>query len=79
MTTLITAGNSEGSRRCDARCYNAKGPKCDCICGGRNHGAGLQQAGENTREMAEEWLSQMAEVAAGIYVGAVNQQLELVP
>lgn len=23
---------------CDAKCTNAKGPKCDCKCGGENHG-----------------------------------------
>jgi len=26
---------------CDARCTNAKGPSCGCICGGYNHGMGL--------------------------------------
>lgn len=24
---------------CDARCTNAKGPNCECSCGGANHGA----------------------------------------
>ncbi len=24
---------------CDERCTNAKGPKCDCSCGGKNHGS----------------------------------------
>lgn len=24
---------------CDARCTGARGPKCDCSCGGANHGA----------------------------------------
>lgn len=27
-------------RRCDSRCYNAKGDHCTCICGGKNHGKG---------------------------------------
>lgn len=27
------------SIRCDARCQNATGSKCDCQCGGANHGA----------------------------------------
>lgn len=54
--TLITVGNSEGERRCDARCYDAQGPVCDCICGGRNHGAGLERAQDNTREHAHEIL-----------------------
>jgi len=54
--TLITIGNSEGERRCDARCYDAKGPDCDCVCGGRNHGKGLQAAQEQTAEHARELL-----------------------
>jgi len=38
--TLIVVGNSDGQRRCDARCHNASEAKCDCVCGGRNHGLG---------------------------------------
>ncbi|PWH18189.1 MAG: hypothetical protein DDG60_00780 [Anaerolineae bacterium] len=59
MTTLIAVYNSEGCMgRCDARCYEAHEPDCDCICGGRNHGAGLQQAIENTRALAESWIEE---------------------
>jgi hypothetical protein len=58
MATLITYGNSEGTRRCDARCHDATEPNCDCICGGRNHGVGLKQAEKNTRELAEEWIDE---------------------
>lgn len=59
MTTLIAVYNSEGCQgRCDAKCYDAGEPDCDCICGGRNHGAGKQQAIDNTRELAESWLEQ---------------------
>lgn len=36
----MLVGNSEGERRCDAKCHNAKEPGCDCICGGRYHGCG---------------------------------------
>lgn len=25
---------------CDARCTSARGPRCDCQCGGENHGTG---------------------------------------
>jgi hypothetical protein len=62
MTTLIAVYKSSGDGgtvcvgRCDAKCYNAKEPGCTCVCGGRNHGAGLEKATDNTREMAEEWL-----------------------
>ena len=50
MTTVITQGYNHRARRCDARCHDAKRPHCDCICGGRNHGVGLQQAIRNNQE-----------------------------
>lgn len=45
MTTLIAVYH--GSRcvgRCDARCYNAHGPNCNCVCRGRHHGVGFDDA-----------------------------------
>lgn len=58
MTTLIAVFNSDKCvGRCDAKCYDAEEPDCDCICGGRNHGAGQQQARENTRELGEKWIA----------------------
>lgn len=48
MTQKIGQGPTQ---RCDARCYNAIGGKCECICSGRNHGAGVEKALTNTREM----------------------------
>ena len=43
MTTLISFSSSSGQQgRCDAKCYDAKESECDCICGGRNHGAGSE-------------------------------------
>lgn len=59
MATLIAVYNSDGCvGRCDAKCYDATSPvgSCDCICGGRNHGAGENRAKENTRQYAEEWI-----------------------
>ena len=51
MATLIKVVTKGGVvRRCDARCYNARRPKCVCICGGVNHGAGLEKAVENIRQ-----------------------------
>jgi predicted RNase H-like HicB family nuclease len=51
--------NSEGCQgRCDAKCYKAQEEECDCICGGRNHADGKEQALDNTRELAELWLEQ---------------------
>ena len=46
MTTIMTWGNSEGTKgRCDASCHNAKYSKCVCMCGGRYHGAAHQPGG----------------------------------
>lgn len=64
MTTLIFVGNSDGERRCDAKCYDAQGGKCDCVCGGRNHGAGLSQAQKNTRAMAGDLCCRLKELGA---------------
>lgn len=62
MTTLIAVYNSEGCQgRCDAKCYEAQEPVCTCVCGGKNHGAGLQQAMNNTREYVEAWVKEYAE------------------
>jgi hypothetical protein len=55
VTTLIHVGNSEGTvGRCDAKCYEAHGGECSCICGGINHGKGLEEARENTLALAKE-------------------------
>ena len=49
MTTLIAVYTSDGLvGRCDAKCYEATQPACECICGGRNHGAGIQTAIDHT-------------------------------
>ena len=55
MATLITVSNSDGVviGRCDAKCYDAKHEKCNCICGGKNHGIGRKKAEQNTREHAQ--------------------------
>ena len=63
MATLIAVYNSEGCiGRCDAKCYQAQEPGCQCICGGKNHGAGLARATENTRALAEPWLEAYAKL-----------------
>ena len=48
----MTLMNS-GKRRCDARCYGAKGADCRCVCGGENHGIGLNAAVKNTKERGD--------------------------
>lgn len=62
MTTLIAVHNSNGLvGRCDAKCYNAHHSKCVCVCGGMNHGCGLEKAQENTAESAEAMVKAYAE------------------
>jgi len=55
MPTLIEVQNLRAAiRRCDTRCYNAAHPRCDCVCGGLNHGVGYEKALQNTRQHAAE-------------------------
>lgn len=59
MSTYLRVGNSEGERRCDERCHNAKCAECDCCCGGRYHGKG-EGSPQMERELeatAEEWIA----------------------
>jgi hypothetical protein len=66
MATLIAAYGSEGCEgRCDAKCYDAKHPGCDCICGGKNHGAGRKQAEANTQALAETWIREWSAAHPG--------------
>lgn len=37
MRALV--GRTVPEHKCDSRCTSATGPKCDCSCGGANHGA----------------------------------------
>ena len=43
---MVIASDDEG-HKCDERCYNAKRMDCSCICGGVNHGHGLEHALKN--------------------------------
>ena len=47
--------SSRRSRRCNAKCYNARGSDCDCTCGGVNHGVGEWQARQNSRSLGLAW------------------------
>ena len=40
--------------RCDASCYNAKEDRCECICGGANHGVGLKIAVEDRQYLTDD-------------------------
>lgn len=51
MAILLSFTDTDGTKRiCDAKCYNATTKKCTCICGGRNHGVGKEQAIINTHK-----------------------------
>ena len=68
MTALIAVYTGDGCvGRCDAKCYNAWGPECHCICQGGNHGLGRQEAIASTRELGETWLEQAQ--AGGLDIG----------
>jgi len=61
MTTLMAVSTASGLvGRCDARCYLALHPDCECICGGRNHGKGRRQAMDNSRQLATRWIEEYA-------------------
>ncbi|MBA7546281.1 hypothetical protein ES705_38666 [subsurface metagenome] len=51
MATVLKVQFTSGRiRLCDARCHNAQGDKCSCICNGKNHGVGLRQAIINSQK-----------------------------
>ncbi len=54
MAALLIARSAAGRviGRCDERCYLSQHNQCRCICGGRNHGVGLQAAAANSRHIA---------------------------
>ncbi len=57
MSTLIVSRSGGNARRsCNAKCYNAIGPDCDCMCGGVNHGVGEMQARANCSAMGVSWV-----------------------
>ena len=59
MTTVHAVYDSDGCvGRCDAKCHNAKGDVCHCICGGLNHGCGFAQARENIKKLTDVYLKE---------------------
>ena len=53
IALLVVYGSDSCTSICDFRCYDATA--CARIYGGRNHGAGRQQAVINMSEHALEW------------------------
>lgn len=74
MTLMSEKIGQDAARRCDAKCYNAHHSRCHCICGGKNHGAGLQQAIDNVRDIFLPALMQHSE-RAGVDVPEFVRQL----
>lgn len=71
---LIKISSSGGvTRQCDARCYNASDHMCRCVCGGANHGRGLEQAKVNTelagKTLARNWIQTRNLKRARIQIG----------
>ena len=64
MATLMTykAPGMNRARICNSHCYNAKRPKCICICCNINHGVGLDRAVENTKQVAKDNILKGVEV-----------------
>jgi len=63
--TIMTQGNSEGTRRCDGTCHSARKPKCSCICGGRYHGAGQKAQEMLTQDwLGNDWREKKAAIEA---------------
>ena len=54
MTLIAIYKDEKCVGRCDARCYNAKGEDCHCICKGSNHGKGYDEARANTNANGEK-------------------------
>jgi hypothetical protein len=75
LTTLISQHDSSGLvGRCDARCHNAKQPKCTCICGGRFHGKGFAQARQDlTVEIFGELLDEAGKKGAELIAPGVKR------
>ncbi len=53
MTLIAIYKEDKCAGRCDARCYNAKGEDCHCVCQGMNHGKGFDEARANTNGHGE--------------------------
>jgi hypothetical protein len=78
--TIMTQGNSEGTRRCDGTCHHAKKPKCACICGGRYHGKKEMAQECLTRDwLGDDWRERKTEIeaAGGSFTAVINEALSM--
>lgn len=75
VTTIVTATNSNGTTgRCDAKCHDAKGVRCNCICGGVFHGVSPPLI---TEHMWSQFWAHMTENHPGTLVNLKPIQLPL--
>jgi len=80
MTTIYSVYNSNGCvGRCDAKCHEAEGPECECVCGGAFHGVGTKIAKEHRFDITIDDLKKNCE-SLGIEnprIKILAEQLEL--
>ena len=81
MATIYAVYDSHGLvARCDARCHEATGPECHCICGGAHHGVGSNITQEEIRAVSGEELIENAVklgVIGPLRIVRLSSQLEL--
>jgi hypothetical protein len=66
MATIISLYvNGRCVGRCDAKCHEAKGDDCHCICGGAFHGVGGRIAMEDRGTITDAELEDLAERMLG--------------
>lgn len=78
--TLLTVCHGGGvTERCDARCHDAKTPKCTCVCGGRFHGKGdrsqalFEAIKEHTAELVLRPEIQETDTSLLLYLSGLSQ------
>ena len=81
MTTVFSVHNSDGCvGRCDAKCHEAEGDECHCICGGVMHGVGGKIAQDDRKYLTNADILENCEkldVDRPLHVFRPGRQLEL--
>lgn len=57
MAIAIRVSNADGPvGQCDSKCYDADtSSRCQCVCGGQNHGVGRIVAMSNAERSTVQW------------------------
>ncbi len=76
MTTVMRATNpGHYDRRCDDKCHSARGPICDCLCGGRYHGAALDDSlGDRVTQFGEEVFAEAKKKWPEVVLGGDDEE-----